>query len=210
MVPALSGPAVSRTELPEENTDPRPLGGRLCRDLSPLETGIMRNCQASSQRGPGLGLCARGGPAVPASLLRGLCQASSPSSFTLHGGFVKGTIRHSEETTQLPPSLPENKTAPLCANDPPSAWPPPCQGEVERRTGPALWEPGGWCANELSPAPGRTRCPWDAAATLWQRSFSRLLRVMPDQTSRKQRAFTRSSLLWTRATAVETEDSSEV
>lgn len=131
-VPAPSGPAVSRTELPEENTDPRLLGGRLCRSLSPLETGIMRNCQASSQRG--LGLCARGGPAVPASLLRGLCQASSPSSFTLHGGFVKGTIRHSEETTQLPPSLPENKTAPLCANDPlcPAASLPRGSGEAVR------------------------------------------------------------------------------
>lgn len=142
VVPALSGPAVSRTELPEENTDPRPLGGRLCRDLSPLETGIMRNCQASSQRGPGLGLCARGGPAVPASLLRGLCQASSPSSFTLHGGFVKGTIRHSEETTQLPPSLPENKTAPLCANDPPLPGRLPAKGKWRGGRAPLCGNPG--------------------------------------------------------------------
>lgn len=107
-----------------------------------LQRPVMRNCQASSQRGPGLGLCARGGPAVPASLLRGLCQASSPSSFTLHGGFVKGTIRHSEETTQLPPSLPENKTAPLCANDPPLPGRLPAKGKWRGGRAPLCGNPG--------------------------------------------------------------------
>ena len=75
---------------------------------------------------------------APARLVHGLCQASSPSSPTLHGGFVK-------ETTQLPPSVPENKTAPLCANDLPSARPPPrppCQGEMERQSYPLCGNPG--------------------------------------------------------------------
>lgn len=76
----------------------------------------------------------------PCRLLQGLCQAGSPSSPTLRGGFVQGTIRHSEETTQLPTSLPENKTVPLCANDlplcqAPSCHPSPCQGEIERQSG---------------------------------------------------------------------------
>lgn len=75
--------------------------------------------------------------AATARLVRGLCQTSSPGSPALHGGFVK-------ETTQLPPSVPENKTAPLCASDLPSARP-PRPSSLSSRNGeavrPALWEP---------------------------------------------------------------------
>lgn len=103
-----------------------------------------------------------GGPAAPASLLRGLCQAGSPSGPTLHGGFVKNTIRHSEETTQLPPS-PQRTKLPLCVpvtSPLPGSLPlfsclPRGSGEAGA---PALWEPRGRRANELSPAGGRALC----------------------------------------------------
>lgn len=52
------------------------------------------------------------------------------------------------------------------------------QREVQR---PGLWEPRPRCANDLSPAPGRTLGTREAAATAWQRSLSRRPRAKPDQ-----------------------------
>lgn len=71
------------------------------------------------RRGPGL--CVHPGYRQPLPVSsEAFVRPGSPSSPALHGGFVKGTIRHSEGTTQLPPGSPrEQNRLSVCQRPPP-------------------------------------------------------------------------------------------
>lgn len=168
---------------------------------SPLETGNMRNFQASLPTGPGL--CARADwQPLPVSS-KAFVRPSSPSSPALHGGFVKGTIQHSEETTQLPPEPPREQNRPsVCQRPPPLPGPLPPSSGLPRGNSEAIKPP--LCGN---PGDAVLSCPQRyAAATLWQWSSSRLL--MATQTGLPgKRAFTGNFLLMDSNKAIETDSS---
>lgn len=110
------------------------------------------------------------GPGRPCQPPPGLCQAQLSQQPALRGGFVKGIILHSEETTQLPlPGSPKSTKLSLCV--PATSWSaqtPPTVLQGQGTTRGCRWEPRGPSAKALLAHQARLHA-WDAAATLWQR-----------------------------------------
>ena len=128
----------SRKELPKDATDQPPPGGRFCGGPSPLETSILRNCQAG---GAQASACTRG-TGNRCQSPRGLCQARLSQQPRAAWWFCQGHNSTLRGPPSFLPGLPENKTASLCASDlPPLPGPlqPPCSlprgnGEAVRPT----------------------------------------------------------------------------
>lgn len=139
------------------------------------------------RRGPGLCMHPGYGQPLPVSPrpLSGPALPAAPRCMVV----LSRAQFDTEGTTQLPPGSPrEQNRLSVCQRPPPSARPPPAallpaKGKWRGSQAHALWEPQGWCANELSPAPGQSLGTWNTAATLWQTASSRLSRG-PLQTRR--------------------------
>ena len=128
----------SRKELPKDATDQPPPGGRFCGGPSPLETSILRNCQAG---GAQASACTRGtgNPCQsPPRPLSGPALPAAPRCVVV----LSRAQFDTEGTTQLPPGSPrEQNSLSVCQRPPPLPGPlqPPCSlprgnGEAVRPT----------------------------------------------------------------------------